>query len=301
MNACFRPLTSTLFNALLLLSLATAHSVHAQTQATPPKNDPDQQEWVQLFNGRNLDGWHPKITGYPLDENFGNTFRVVDGLLTVSYDKYDEFRNRFGHLFYKQPFSYYRLHVEYRFVGDQVKGGPGWATRNSGMMVHGQTPESMGKDQNFPISIEVQLLGGLGQGDRPTGSLCTPGTHVVVDSKLATQHCITSQADTFHGDQWVSAEVVALGNAEITHIINGKQVHRYVMPQVGGPNVSNHNPAAKVDGTLLHGGSISLQSESHPVQFRKVEILNLEGCMDEKASNYKRYYVKANNAACVYQ
>ena len=264
------------------------------------QNDPSREEWGPLFNGKDLDGWLPKITGYPLNENYGNTFRVEDGVLKVAYDQYTEFGERFGHLFYKDPFSYYRLRVEYRFTGTQAPGGPGWAARNSGIMIHGQTPQSMGVEQDFPISIEVQLLGGLGQGPRPNGNLCTPGTHVVIDGKLETRHCVESTSDTFDGDQWVTAEVRALGDAEITHYLNGQQVHRYVLPQVGGGNVGNHNPAVKMDGALLSGGSISLQSESHPVEFRKVEILQLEGCMDEKATNYKSYFVKANHSACKY-
>ncbi|MCU0226928.1 MAG: DUF1080 domain-containing protein [Bryobacterales bacterium] len=264
------------------------------------QNDPAKEEWLQLFNGRNLDGWLPKITGYPLNENYGNTFRVENGTLRVAYDQYTSFDSRFGHIFYKDPFTYYRIRVEYRFTGNQAPGGPGWATRNSGIMIHGQPPHTMGKDQDFPISIEVQLLGGLGKGARSTANLCTPGTHVVMDGKLETRHCIPSTSDTSDGDQWVTAEVLALGESEIVHFVNGKQVHRYVLPQVGGANVSKHQPSAKQDGALLRGGSISLQSESHPVEFRKVELLNLEGCMDDKARNYKSYYVKAKNAACLY-
>ncbi len=290
-RSVFHPISHTLFGILLLFALAGC--AFAQ-------NDAAKEEWQQLFNGKNLDGWLPKITGYPLNENYGNTFRVEDGVMKVGYDQYTNFDNRFGHIFYKDPFSYYRIRVEYRFTGNQAPGGAGWATRNSGIMIHGQAPQTMGKDQDFPISIEVQLLGGLGQGARPTANLCTPGTHVVMNGKLETRHCMPSSSDTFDGDQWVTAEVLALGEAEIVHFINGKQVHRYVLPQVGGGNVGKHDPSMKQDGFLLRGGSISLQSESHPVEFRKVELLNLEGCMDAKAKNYKSYFVKANNAACVY-
>ena len=140
-------------------------------------------DWLQLFNGKDLTGWTPKITGYPLGENFGNTFRVQNGVMKVAYDKYDKFDDRFGHIFYKDKFSYYIIAVEYRFTGDQATGGAGWATRNSGIMIHGQPPQTMGLDQDFPISIEVQLLGGLGKGDRTTANLCTPGTNVVIDGK----------------------------------------------------------------------------------------------------------------------
>ncbi|MBO0798318.1 MAG: DUF1080 domain-containing protein, partial [Blastocatellia bacterium] len=138
------------------------------------KNDPDKKEWIQLFNGKDLKDWDIKISGYDLNDNFGNTFRVEDGLLKVSYDKYDTFKNRFGHIFYRQKFSYYVIAAEYRFVGEQVPGGPSWALRNNGIMIHCQPASTMLKDQDFPISIEVQLLGGTGKGERPTANVCTP-------------------------------------------------------------------------------------------------------------------------------
>jgi len=258
----------------------------------------DKKVWLPLFNGKNLKGWSPKITGYALNDNYANTFRVHDGMLQVRYDGYDEFKERFGHLFYKNPYSYYIIAVEYRFVNDQAKGGPSWATRNSGIMIHGQDPATMGKDQDFPISIEVQLLGGLGKGPRTTANLCTPGTNVVRDGKLFTNHCLNSKSKTYDGEQWVRVEVKVLGDEHIEHIIDGEVVLAYDKPQIGGGNVSKHDPAVKQDGKLLTGGSISLQSESHPIDFRKVELLDLEGCMDPKAKNFKSYFVKAANSRC---
>ena len=255
-------------------------------------------DWMQLFNGKDLTGWTPKITGYALGDNFGNTFRVENGLMKVSYDKYDNFNARFGHIFYKDKFSYYIVAAEYRFTGEQAPGGQGWALRNSGIMIHCQPPETMGKDQDFPISIEVQLLGGTGKGERTTANLCTPGTNVVIDGKLFTPHCLTSKSKTYDGDQWVRVEAMVLGSGVVRHIIDGKTVLSYEMPQVGGGSVSKFIPSAKVDGKLLDEGYISLQSESHPVEFRKVELLNLVGCMDPKAKNYKKYFVKADNATC---
>jgi len=259
----------------------------------------DKQEWKQLFNGKNLDGWDVKIRGYGLNDNYGNTFRVEDGKMVVRYDQYDDFKQKYGHMFYKGDFSYYRVAVEYRFVGEQAPKGEGWAWRNSGIMVHGQPAATMGKDQDFPASIEVQLLGGNDK-KRTTCNLCTPGTNVVMDGKLITQHCINSTSQTYNGDQWVRAEVVVLGDSLIQHFANGEKVLEYNKPQWGGGNVSGHDPALLVNGKLLDHGSISLQSESHPVEFRKVELLELKGCMDPKARNFKSYYVKEDNTTCVY-
>jgi hypothetical protein len=264
------------------------------------KNNADKQEWKQLFNGKNLDGWDIKIRGYELNDNYNNTFRVEDGKMVVRYDKYDDFAQKYGHIFYKGDYSYYRIAVEYRFVGEQAPKGEGWAWRNSGIMVHGQPAATMGKNQDFPASIEVQLLGGNDK-TRTTCNLCTPGTNVVIDGKLVTQHCVNSKSKTYNGDQWVRAEVLVLGDSLIQHFANGEMVLEYNKPQLGGGNVSGDtDPAIKIAGKLLDHGSISLQSESHPVEFRKVEILDLKGCMDPKAANYKSYYVKADNSLCTY-
>ncbi len=256
------------------------------------------EDWIQLFNGQDLDGWIPKVRGHETGTNFGNTFRVGDGTLRVGYEAYGEFDERFGHIFYREPFSYYRLRLEYRFVGEQAPGGPGWAVRNSGIMLHSPPPESMGKDQTFPISIEVQLLGGTGEGERTTMNLCTPGTNVVFDGSLETRHCTRSSSKTYHGEQWVHAEVLVLGSAVIRHLLDGEVVLAYELPQIGGGNVQGHDPAFKQDGQLLEGGYISLQSESHPVEFRNIELLNLAGCMDPDDPNYKSYFVKSEPAAC---
>lgn len=279
---------------LCLLSLICVTSV-AQT-----KNDPNKKEWIQLFNGKDLKDWTVKIAGHEVGDNFGNTFRVKDGKMTVGYEKYDDFAKQYGHIFYKDKFSYYDIVVEYRFVGDQVKGGEGWATRNSGIMLHCQDPKTMPKLQDFPISIEVQLLGGLGKGKRTTANLCTPGTNVVMNGKLWTDHCTNSTSQTYDGDQWVRVEVQVRGNEKITHIIDGQTVLSYEKPQIGGGAVSNYRPDVKIDGQQLSEGYISLQSESHPVEFRKVELLNLVGCTDPKATNYKTYFVKSDNTTCRY-
>jgi hypothetical protein len=234
------------------------------------------EEWVSLFNGKNLDGWTPKITGFPLGENFANTFRVEDGAIKVRYDQYDGFKEQFGHLFYKTPFSHYRLRMEYRFTGDQCTGGPGWAFRNSGVMLHCQNPESMTLKQDFPVSIEVQFLGGRGDGrKRTTCNLCTPGTHVEMEGKLIERHCINSKSETYHGDQWVSMEVEVRGNETIIHKIDGEIVMQYDKPQLD-PDDANTKKIIEGENVELGMGYFSLQSESHPVDFRKIEIMELK-------------------------
>jgi hypothetical protein len=264
------------------------------------QNSQPEEEWQQLFNGQNLDGWIPKVRTFPAGENGLETFRVEDGLLTVSYEDYEQFEARFGHIFYDTPYSHYRLRVEYRFTGDWLTDTESWAYRNSGAMIHSQDPYSMLPEQDFPISIEVQFLGGLSDGNtRPTGNLCTPGTHVVYDGQWNGGHCFNSTSPTFDGDQWVTTEVLVLGNERVVHYINGEQVLEYGGLTTGGGVVSGHNPELKPEGGLLDHGYISLQSEGHPVQFRRVELLNLKGCMDSTASNFKNYYVESDPENCI--
>ena len=261
--------------ALLIL----CNSLVAYSQDAPKPTG----EWIQLFNGKDLKDWHVKIRGYKLGDNFGNTFRVEDGLMKVRYDAYDQFDfnprgkklERFGHIHYKTPFSHYRMRLEYRFVEKQVKAGPAWAIRNSGIMVHGQDPKTMSQDQDFPVSIEVQLLGGTGNGQRTTGNLCTPGTNVEMNGALVKRHCTSSKSETYHGEQWVKAEVEVRGNKLIRHIINGQEVLSYQKPQLDARDANARN-LIKGGNVMLSAGYISLQSESAPVDFRNIELMVLK-------------------------
>ena len=232
-------------------------------------------QWVSIFDGKSLDGWTPKIRYHDAGDNFANTFRVEDGLLKVRYDGYENFNETFGHLFYETPFSNYRFRVEYRFVDEQCPGGPGWAIRNSGVMVHGESPTQMEKDQKFPTSIEVQLLGGNGKDPRTTSNLCTPGTNVVMKDKLVTKHCTSSTSKTYHGEQWVTAEIEVRGSDVVRHLLDGEVVLEYRQPQLDERDEYAAKLVKANGGVLLEGGTISLQSESHPIDFRKVEIMRL--------------------------
>lgn len=245
----------------------------------PTNKEKDSENWVSLFNGKNLDGWTAKIRGYDFGDNAHNTFRVENGVIKVSYDGYkDEFKDRFGHLYYKTPFSSYKLKIQYRFTGNQLKDGPGWATRNSGVMIHCEDPKKIGKDQKFPLCIEVQMLGGITEGEaRSTGNLCTPGTNVVMEGELVTAHCTNSTSNTYYGEQWVNLEVEVHSDSLIIHKINDKEVLRYSKPQIGGADMDDYNAEFKDKiRNPLKAGYISLQSESHPVEFKNIELLELK-------------------------
>jgi len=274
----------------------------------------DTKDWISIFNGKDLSGWDIKISSQPLNDNYKNTFRVEDGMMRVMYDKYQNFDEKYGHIYYKKPYSYYVVRFMYRFQGNQTPGGAVWNNRNSGIMVHSQSAKSLTINQTFPISLEMQLLGGLGKGERHTGNLCSPGTQAYMQGSLRPAHCIDSDSQTYDGDQWVSAEAIVLGDSLVHHVINGDTVLTYNKTQIGGGFVDNQqgwgiakmNVATieawkKKDGMALKSGYIALQAESHPIDFKNIEVLNLEGCTDPKALNYKSYFIKSNKSVCRYK
>ena len=260
---------------VIVLVMFSCKKEQTNDQIQQKKENP---QWVALFNGVDLNDWVIKINGYPVTENIHNTFRVEDSILKVSYDGYgDTFGEAYGHIFYKKPFSSYKLKLQYRFVGAQPSDGKEWAYKNSGVMIHSQSPESMGLNQGFPVSLEVQFLGGKDHGiERPTGNLCTPGTLVDIDGEQVTEHCITANAPTFYGDEWVDVEVQVYKDSLIRHIINGKEVIRYSKPVYGGDFLPDTDEWKARIGEPVTGGYISLQSESHPVEFKNIRLLELE-------------------------
>ncbi len=256
---------------LSVLIVAAALAAPGWAKKEGPAAQTARDGWVSLFNGRDLEGWTPKFAKSEAGVNYKNTFRVEDGVLKASYDGYEKFDGEFGHLFYKEPFGHYILRVEYRFIGGQTPGGPSWAFRNSGVMFHSQSPESMGVEQSFPVSIEAQFLGGNGAEERPTANLCTPGTNVVMAGELVTRHCTNSTSATYHGDRWVTVELEVNGGGIVRHLIDGRAVIEYEQPQLD-PADAEAQKLVKDGRLLLERGYIALQAESHPVEFRKVEI-----------------------------
>ena len=235
----------------------------------------EEQQWISLFNGENLDNWRVKFTGQPLGVNYRDTFRVEDGLLTVSYENWDDFNGEFGHLFYDEVFSHYLLRVEYRFIGEQVPNGPGWAFRNNGMMLHSQDPATMSVEQEFPVSIEAQFLGGNGTDSRTTANICTPGTNMVLQGELITRHCTNSASATFHGDLWVTVEMEIRGSDSLVHRINGEQVFSLTDIQLDDQDPDAQALLQAGAELLIKEGYVALQAESHPTQFRRIELLPL--------------------------
>jgi Domain of Unknown Function (DUF1080) len=290
---------------ILLLSLILISTLSfAQKKA-------EKKDWVTIFNGKDFSGWDIKVAGQPLNDNFKNAFRVENGMMRVVYDQFENFDEKFGHIYYKKPFSYYRVRFDYRFIGKQAAGGTPGNNRNSGIMLHSQSAESLTLEQTFPVSLELQLLGGLGTGERHTGNLCSPGTQAYMNGSLRPQHCIDSDSKTYDGDQWIKCEAIVLGDSVVHHVIDGDTVLTYFKTEIGGGFVygkndwrySKFNEKAieywsKLEGTPLREGYIALQAESAPIDFKNIEVLNLVGCTNPKALNYKAYFIKSDNSNC---
>lgn len=234
-------------------------------------------EWKILFNGKDLNEWVVKVHHHDVGVNFGNTFRVEDGMIKVRYDQYDDFNDQFSHLYYKTPFSRFHLKLEYHFTGELQKGAPDYTLLNSGVMYHSQDPNSILKEQNWPISIEMQFLAGLDDGKpRPTGNMCSPGTEIVYEGKMYDGHCLNSSSKTYGKDEWVKAELIVYGDSLITHIINGDTVLKYSKPTMGGGVVQGYDSTLWQVGKPLTSGYIALQSEGQPIDFRNIELKVLE-------------------------
>lgn len=272
----------------LLILFAGQSAAPADWRSAPPA------DWQLIFNGRNLDGWVVKLAHHDVGDNYAETFRVENGVIRVMYDKYGDFGARFGHLFYKQELSHYVLALEYRFFGDQARGGPGYARLNSGVMMHSQAPDTILKDQDWPISVEAQFLAG----GRTTMNVCTPGTEIFMKGAMLRAHCTNSSSRIYGNDEWVAVEVEVLGSERIRHLIGGQTVLQYERPSIGGGVANGFDPAIKKDGTILERGYIGLQAESQPVEFRNVRLLNLSGCMDRASPAYRAYFVHRDDTHC---
>lgn len=249
------------------------------------KTIPQDEKWISIFNGTNLDGWTPKVTGYKAGENPLDGFRVEDSMIRVDYSKFSRFNGRFGHLFYKDKFSSYILHVEYRFVGELLPDAPSYCYRNSGVMIHSQSAESMDITQNWPVSLECQILGCTSKLKQTTANVCTPGTTVYYKGVLTNEHCIEAASKYYYDGEWVSMDIIVHGGKSIVHVVNGDTVLRYTHPQLGGMLLPDDYPVPS--GTLLEDGYLALQAEGQSIDFRKVKLKILH------ENNYVKKTVKS--------
>ena len=243
------------------------------------KHSHHDNEWQSLFNGKNLDGWNMKLYHHDLGDNYANTFSVENGSILVNYDDYEnnKFGDRYGHLFYNKRFSSFHLKFTYKFTDQWLDDASHFTYRNSGVMFHSQAPNTILKEQNWPISVEYQILAEKTPGEpRPTGNMCSPGTEVIFDGVMDPRHCIPSSSQTLPWDAWQSGDLIVYRDSLIIHKVNGKEVLRYSKPQIGGQVIKGHNPDIKIDGKLLTEGYIGLQSEGQGIEFKDIKIKTLD-------------------------
>ena len=93
-----------------------------------------------LFNGKDLKGWHIDVPDMDKDASLKSPFLVRNEMLV-------SLGTPGGHLITDEEYQNYRLDVQYRFAGK-----PG----NCGVLVHASTPRAL--YGMFPKSIEVQLM-----------------------------------------------------------------------------------------------------------------------------------------------
>lgn len=263
----------------LLLAALFCFAGCKYAQHSDPAPQADAEGFVSIFNGKDLTGWTPKFAGVDLGENYKDTFVIEDGVLKVTYDNYDTFDGKFGHLFYDTPYSHYILRLDYRFVEGHCKGAPGYTWINSGVMLHSQSAQSMSFEQEFPSSIEAQMLGlPIGaERKRTTANVCTPGTHVFFNGKLDRRHCINSSSKTFHGDQWIALEMEVRGHDKMIFRVNGEAVFELEKPQLDASDKRDDYAAKKLiearnGEARLSEGYIALQAEGAPLAFRNIRI-----------------------------
>ena len=98
-----------------------------------------QKKSINLYNGKNLKGWHADVPDMDKDAALKSPFIIRNGMLV-------SLGTPRGHLITNKEYKNYRLQVEYRFAAK-----PG----NCGVLVHASTPRAL--YSMFPQSIEVQM------------------------------------------------------------------------------------------------------------------------------------------------
>ena len=258
---------------LAALALAFSFAAPAFAEAAETSSDTG---WVPLFDGRTLDGWTPKFAQHAIGVNYLDTFRVEDGIIKVSYDKYRVFDQQFGHLYTNVAYSHYVIRLEYLITGRKMADAPSWTGFNSGVMLHSQSPLSMTVEQLWPVSLEGQFLVQGTSAGKQTGNVCTPGTHVEVNGRLTTAHIVDSSGPLPAPDEWVPFDAEVRGHQENIYRVNVVEVLRYTHPRLDESDPDAQRLLAAGADPRIGFGHIALQAEGQPVWFRNIELRPLK-------------------------
>ena len=105
--------------------------------------------------------------------------------------------------------------------------------------------------------------------------MCSPGTDVDIDGKIAPEHCMRSSSKIYPINEWVSIEIVVHSDSIVHHIIEKDTIMTYTNIRYSNDRFSTENFKDLV-GKPLEEGYIALQSEGHPVMFRNIMIKELD-------------------------
>lgn len=222
--------------------------------------------WVKIFNGQDLTGWSPLIHKSAYKQDPYNTFRAdpVNHVIKVTYEDYPNgFEDRCGLLYYDKLLTNYRVRVTYRFLEPQAPGPVSWGKNNTGLMIFGIDPAKVTGDPEFPPLIEIQLLGANSTGGNTTPNMCVPGGMTM---KKSTAECGNNHTGVAPppAAEWVTVE------AEV-HVKGDTKVFQY--PNKTTPVITMSGPVYQ--GKDVVNGYLSLQSESQPLEYKDIELMEL--------------------------
>ncbi len=299
---------------------------------------PNDSNWIQMLRkgDTKLSDWTPKIQGHAAGENPYNSFsygETSDGQprLIVTDTVSNTSSYGYGHLFYKTAYSDYIVRAKYHFpTKESFAGGAGsWTIQNNGLMLHCQSAASMDKGQDYPKSIENQLIGywSYGDGSPPnttTSNLCLVNTSVNYHGQWYSDgtghHCTQSK---FHSLAYDSSTTPAKGANSTNATWPGKDIWEYAMDRVidstsmtfymrSRPDTAwdsvlgvtqirlglTNTSSGPGSTTALGSGYISIQMEGTSTEFASIEVLNLVGCMTKTDTAYRAYFIKDDPKQC---
>jgi hypothetical protein len=198
-------------------------------------------EPVQLFNGKNLRGWHAYLSQHGVAKQ--DVWSVQDGLLICTGEP-------MGYLYTDQEFESFKLVVEWRWA-------PGKKAGNNGVLMR-----INGEPRPLPRCLEAQLQSGS------AGDLY--GFHgMSMDGDAARKIDVEGRAFTgriqgvrkMRGNEkpvgeWNRFDVV-LDGSNLTVSVNGEKVNE------------------AVDCDVL-AGPVGIQSEGGEIHFRKIELTPID-------------------------
>jgi hypothetical protein len=238
----------------------------------------DDEGWIPLFNGKNLDGWYSFQPTTGRNNDLRKFFKVTDGMIHVldlSEDPH-EWKGAVGYLATNQEYSDVRIHLEYKWGAKRfarsVEG-----KRNSGLMYL-----VVGPDKMFPRSLECQIeetdVGDLWLVDGvsittwlldPYSSMYSddpspPGSKRVIGGLQIPASRVLKSGDFEDRTGWNTVEVILEGDRS-THIINGRTVNR-------AWDIRQPDPQDPTRMIPLKSGHIALEAEGSEIWFRNIKI-----------------------------